>query len=361
MRKNQLIFLSFYERNYSRSAVLINRDGLTFQKLFYRLSSNSLTALFEFKKITKAHKGQIAAVVVMSPSHKLVPIIRMFCRHPVILDAGWPLIDGSSSRRDSNFRWVSKTVYLYLKLLLIDCLSFQLADLVLVETSEQRKRLESNFLFKRANFRVSFTGFNESGQLLYSNDNARKVSMIGEFQSVRTRILFRGKINLESGFENLVQAFKLLSEDFEILYVVNRVPPKHVLLPNEKFITEFNDSDLTFLYQQSDICIGQVSSHERLQWTIPHKAFEAAYFSKPYISADSVGIRELVSEKDIFLLHETTPEAISQAIIKIASNPDLKLQLGRNFHKKYQELASQRVLVSQFENFVIELSQRNPL
>lgn len=304
----------------------------------------------------KEHKGQIAAVVVMSPSHKLIPVIRIFCRHLLILDAGWPLIDGNLSRRDSNFRWAPKTIYVYLKLSLIDWLSIQLADLVLLETNEQRKRLNSHFLFKRANFRVTFTGFNESGQVVNSNENARKVSINREFQSLRTRILFRGKINLESGFQNLVQAFKLLSDDFEILYAVDRVPPNHVLLPNEKFITKFNDPDLTLLYEQSDICIGQVSSHERLRVTIPHKAFEAAYFSKPYISADSAAIRELASEDDIFLLNETTPQAISQAIIKIASNPDLMLQLGRNFHKKYEKLASQRVLVAQLENLVIEFS-----
>jgi hypothetical protein len=110
MKKGQLIFLSFYDEKYSRSAVLLNANDSRFQKNFYRLSSNSIGILREFMKIIKSQKGQIAAVVVMSPSHKVVPIIRFFCRYPLILDAGWPLTDGNASRRGSDFRWVPKTI-----------------------------------------------------------------------------------------------------------------------------------------------------------------------------------------------------------------------------------------------------------
>ena len=357
MKKKQLIFLSFYDENYSRSSVLLNADDVRFQKIYYRLSNNSISAIREFKKIVKAHKGQIVAVVVMSPSHKVVPVIRIFCRYPLILDAGWPLTDGSVSRRGSEFRWLPKTIINYLKLLLIDCLSFRLADLVLVETLEQRKRMNNKLLFQGANLKVSFTGFNEQGQVLNPNKAASKFSNNHEFKISRTRILFRGKINLESGFNNIVQAFKLLSDSFEILYVVNHIPHNHVLLPNEEFITDFVNSDLTSIYNRADICIGQVSSHQRLGVTIPHKAFEAAYFSKPYISADSAGIREFASDEDVLFLDSTAPEAISEAIIKIASNPKLKHQLEKNFRAKYEKLASQGALLSQFEEFVTELTQ----
>ncbi len=357
MGKGQLIFLSFYEDNYSRSAVLLKSDSAQFERIYFRLSHNAFAMLSQFKKISEAHKGQIAAVVVMSPSHKIVPIIRFVCRYPLILDAGWPLIDGSKSRRGPDFRWKPTTIISYSKLKLIDFLSLAMADLVLVETNEQRKRMNERFSLRKAKLKVSLTGFNEAGQ---GKDSGK---LVGEFSGKekinqsRTRILFRGKINHESGFSNIVEAFKLLDDNFEITYVVNQIPKNYALQPNERFITNFLDTELTLIYQQADICIGQVSSHQRLEVTIPHKAFEAAYFSKAYISAENIAIREFASEEDILFLDDTTPEALCQAIKKIAADQNLNRKLAINFKKKYNNLASQKVLGAQFDEWVVTLCQ----
>jgi len=360
VQKNQLIFLSFYENSYSRSAVLLKSESDLFERIYYKLSSNSLAILLEFKKILKEHKGQIGSVVVMSPSHKVVPIIRLFCRYPLILDAGWPLIDGNTSRRGPNFHWRLTSIFSYSKLKVIDFLSFYLADLVLLETNVQSKRIHETFRIKKKKLKVSFTGFNEAGQFQNSDKPAERISGEEKNTQLPTRVLFRGKINYESGFSNIVEAMKLLDESFEITYVVNHIPKSHSFQPNEIFITNFKDTDLTSIYKLADICIGQVSSHQRLEVTIPHKAFEAAYFSKAYISAENVAIREFASEKDVFFLKKTTPEALSEAIIKIASDQTLNRQLGRNFNKKYKQLASQKVLGAQFDEWVLELSQTFP-
>ena len=357
MGKGQLIFLSFYGDNYSRSAVLLKSDSDQFERIYFRLSHNAFAMLSQFKKILEAHRGHIAAVVVMSPSHKIVPIIRFFCRYPLILDAGWPLTDGSKSRRGPDFRWKMTTIISYSKLKLIDLFSVVLADLVLVETNEQRKRMNQKLFYGKAKLEVSLTGFNEAGQ---SKDSGKLVEVFSGqeiFGKSRTRILFRGKINHESGFSNIVEAFKMLGDNFEITYVVNQIPKNHTLQPNEKFITNFLDTELTSIYQQADICIGQVSSHQRLEVTIPHKAFEAAYFSKAYISAENIAIREFASEEDVLFLDKTTPEALCQAIERIAADPNLIRKLEINFKKKYNELASQKVLGAQLDEWVVTLCQ----
>ncbi len=363
MGKGQLIFLSFYDDNYSRSAVLLKSESNQFDRIYFRLSHNAFAMLSQFKKISEARKSKIAAVVVMSPSHKVVPVIRFFCRHPIILDAGWPLTDGSRSRRGSDFRWKPATIISYTKLKLVDLLSFTMADLVLVETNEQRKRMSQSFLFRKAKFGVSLTGFNEAGQTKESTKLAGESSGQVRLNQSRTRILFRGKINNESGFDTITKAFKLLDDHFEITYVVNQIPKNYTPQSNERFVTNFLDSELTSIYQQADICIGQVSSNQRLEVTIPHKAFEAAYFSKAYISADNIAIREFASEDDILFLDNTTPEALCQAIKKIAMDQNLNRKLGINFKNSYDNLASQRVLGAQLDQWVAELykqkSQKN--
>ena len=357
MQKKQIIFLSIYDKNYSRSAVLLNSDSAMFERIYYKLSHSSFSMLFQFRRILNLHRGKIAAVVVMSPSHKIIPIIRIFCRYPLILDAGWPLIDGSKSRRGTEFRWRINTTVSFLKLLAIDLLSFSMADLLLVETSEQRKRVRRRFLLTDSEVKVSFTGFNEVGQGLILKSPAGKSTKEENEIKKRTTILFRGKINQESGFSNIIEAFKMLDDNFEIIYVVDRIPKNHPSHPNERFITSYVDRDLTTIYADADICIGQVSSHQRLEVTIPHKAFEAAFFSKVYISAKNSAINEFASDSDVFFLDAPNAESLSNAIMEIAADRELSDRLGINFNWKYQQVASQKVLGNQFDIWVKTLCQ----
>lgn len=352
MEKKQIIFLSFYRKNYSRSAVLLNSSSDIFERVYYKLNNNAFGLILGFRKILKLHQGKIAAVVVMSPSHKIIPLIRILCHHPLILDAGWPLIDGSISRRSAQFRWRMTTISSYVKLLVIDFLSFALADLVLVETNSQKWRIRRQFFLKESKIKVSFTGFNEVGEDLGIKNQDGKSNLVKRESKKLIKILFRGKINYESGFSNIAEAFKLLDDRFAITYVVNKIPEKHVKHPNEKFITGFKDGDLTSIYKETNICIGQVSSHKRLEVTIPHKAFEAAFFSKAYISANNSAIREFASESEVFLLDEPNPESLSRAILTIAADENLCNKLGKNFNKKYHELASQKVLGDQLDKWV---------
>ena len=357
MLKKQIIFLSFYDKNYSRSAVLLNSNSAMFERIYYKLSHSSISMLLQLRRILNLHRGKIAAVVVMSPSHKIIPIIRIFCRYPLILDAGWPLIDGSKSRRGTEFRWKVTSIISYTKILVIDFLSFALSDLVLVETNEQRKRVSQKFLFKHSKVKVSFTGFNEVGQGLILKSPAGQATEEENEIKKRTRILFRGKINQESGFSNIVKAFKMLDDNFEIVYVVNRIPKNHQNHPNESFITSYVDRDLTTIYADADICIGQVSSHQRLEVTIPHKAFEAAFFSKVYISAKNSAIKEFASDSEVFFLDVPNPESLSNAIIEIAADRELSKRLAINFNRKYHQVASQKLLGNQLDIWVKTLCQ----
>jgi len=357
VKNRQVIFLSFYEKNYSRSAVLLNSDSKLFERIYYRMSSSALGIFIEFRQILKAHEGEIAAIVVMSPSHKIVPVIRFYCRHLLILDAGWPLIDGNVSRRDAKFHWRPRTFTVFLKLALIDYLSFSLADIVLLESREQRERVNRKFFIRNSKMKVSLTGFNEAGLGINRNNSIIAPDEDPESSSSRIKILFRGKINNESGFEHIVNAFKLLDDRFEITYVVNQIPKNHNFHPNEKFITHFESQDLIPIYQKADICIGQISLHQRLELTIPHKAFEAAFFCKTYVSVENSAIRSFASEAEVVFIKEVSPESLSKAIVAIAADRDKLIEFGSNFNKKYLELASQEILGAQFDGWVEEYAK----
>jgi glycosyltransferase involved in cell wall biosynthesis len=92
-----------------------------------------------------------------------------------------------------------------------------------------------------------------------------------------------------------------------------------------------------------------------LNRTIPHKAFEAGYFSKPYISGDNQGVRELYSDPDqVEYLQETTPEALVNCISNLIDNETKMKHLGLNIKARYSEIASQETLGKEFYNLLAE-------
>lgn len=357
MGNKDVIFLSFYHHNYSRSAVLLNAKHSEYDRFFYQINTQILFLFFDFLRIKRIHHRQIRCVVVMSPCHKIVPIVRLICRCPIILDAGWPLADGLKSRRKSvnRRRWLN--LMETFRIAIIDYLAFHFSDMVLLESNSQLKRVKQNYKLRDSKLRVSFTGFNESrmGNLEVTNSHVELRNY--ENKDAVTKVLFRGKITNESGFQNIIEATKLLDDSFEFIYVVDRLPNPYNPSPNEKFIIGFSESELPLIYKEIDICLGQVSSHPRLQVTIPHKAFEAAFFGKAYISPRCDGIRELADESDVYYLNEITPLALSNAISELARDKSRLDEYGQSFHQRYLNLASQQFLGNQLDKWILELTQ----
>ena len=358
MEKKDVIFLSFYHRNYSRSAVLLNAKDSEYDRYFYQINTEILSLFFDFLKIKRIHHRRIRCVVVMSPCHKIVPIVRLICRRPIILDAGWPLADGLKSRRKSVSRRRWPILMETLRIAIIDYLAFHFSNMVLLETKSQLHRVKQNYKVRESKLRVSLTGFNEStmGNLEVKKSDVESRNY--DKKDAVTKVLFRGKITNESGFQNIIEATKLLDDSFELVYVVDRMPSPYNPSPREKFIIGFSESELPLIYNEIDICLGQISSHPRLQITIPHKAFEAAYFGKAYISPRCDGIRELADESDVYYLNDITPLALSNAIFELARDKSRLDGYGRSFQQRYLNLASQQFLGNQLDKWILELTEK---
>jgi glycosyltransferase involved in cell wall biosynthesis len=111
------------------------------------------------------------------------------------------------------------------------------------------------------------------------------------------------------------------------------------------------------LYNHSQITIGQMSSNSRLIRTIPHKAFESAYLSKPYITAGNLGIREIfMVDKEIICTKADDPIDLAQKIKYFLNNPKEASKIGKSMNLRYGKLYSQKILASKFIELVLDLS-----
>jgi hypothetical protein len=100
------------------------------------------------------------------------------------------------------------------------------------------------------------------------------------------------------------------------------------------------------IFNEVDLMFGQISSHKRLIRTIPHKAFEAAYYGIPYFTAQAPGVRELFSDTEAIFARELVVETLVEQLAELTSK-DLQ-EISRLEKLKYEARASQRILGTNF-------------
>lgn len=283
-----------------------------------------------------------SVTIVMSPSNKLTTILKMATKNPIILDAGWPQIDGMFSR-GLKFRQLGRFIYVFI----LDFMNFHFANAILVESQAQVDRVARIFKVSRNKLQRSFTGCNE---VLLKQDSPSiqfKESLNEELEK-RNRegkivVLFRGRINRESGFENIVGAATNLLDRAIFLLAIGSNAPEVKVPKNCIVINEITWAEMRILYQYADVCLGQISTLSRLNYTIPHKAFEAGYFGKPYVTMITPPLLELYSVEALCEIIEANAECLT-ATLEQLHDEEMRANISKTITGEYQIKAAQEIL-----------------
>jgi len=349
-RNLEVYFLSFVSSKYSRSSTILNFTSPALQKRYMHLPAGFV------KSVSKLYKNRLElrnadCLVVMSPCHILTPVLKLITRRPVILDAGWSLTDGHISRGLNNLQILKLPI-----ITIIDFISFIFADLILLESRAQVRRVNKFFMIRKKKLRVNFTGLNETSFASKSIESDSINSVKNRIVELKlpTTVLFRGKVNHESGFSSIISAAKSLLDQALFIFVISKKDTDLDFPLNSIVLSEITDDEMKQIYLLSDIAIGQVSSHPRLGYTIPHKAFEAGYFSIAYITSDSKGVREYLKHDSALFLTNPSTESLIKALCELKS-PDVRRKYSQNINSNYEKTASQAVLNEKFEAFAFEL------
>ena len=176
-------------------------------------------------------------------------------------------------------------------------------------------------------------------------------------KSSKFTVLFRGKYNKEAGLETLAKAsFILSSLPLRILIYSPGIPQNLAFAGNTTIYSEkINQKELVSVLKSSHLLLGQMSSHQRLSRTIPHKAFESAYLSQPYLTSNSVGVLELFKDGYEVLCHEAGDEfSLSEGIKFCYLNRSKISKIGKNMKIKYQGHSAQSVLSNYFIESILK-------
>ena len=284
LNPKKIIFLTIAEAGYSRSWTYFNgAKKLGANVEFIKIDSSKL--IKQFLQIKK-QLSKDSIFVVMSPSQYLVPFVRFFLGKNIVLDAGGSLFEGTVISR-KRYGFLGSIA---IKNYLIDFISSHIARKIILETKLQKVFYSKLFLVRRKKCYVLYTGVDEESFQL-DNSYATPPDIFNNSKIV----LFRGKYNPEAGIEVLAEATKLLSKEQITFWVFCPGLPINIDFSSNTFISRdiLSKGKISKLQKACTISLGQLAKHNRLNRTIPHKAFEAGYFGKPYLTLDTESIREL--------------------------------------------------------------------
>jgi len=97
-------------------------------------------------------------------------------------------------------------------------------------------------------------------------------------------------------------------------------------------------------YARAGCSLGIFGTSGKANRVIPHKTFQALAVGTPVITADTVAVRELLTDGRDSLLVERTPDALAEAIVAIRDDAALAERIGAGGRATFEREASEAVL-----------------
>ncbi len=212
--------------------------------------------------------------------------------------------------------------------------AFHAADLVVVDTETNADFLADLCDFPRECVAVCFLGTEES----LFKPTWRAPS---EFSA-----LFVGKFIPLHGLETIREAARLLPDiPFRIVgsgqldRLLDSAPP------NVEWIRWLDHREVPQEYARASCALGIFGTTGKAGRVIPNKVFEALACSVPVVTADTPAARELLTDgEDCLLVPRGDPEALAEAVQRLADDQTLGARLAAAGRATYEAQASEKVL-----------------
>lgn len=146
-------------------------------------------------------------------------------------------------------------------------------------------------------------------------------------------------------------ACKLLAYPDIELQVVSRKYENDQELNNISVTTGISDEQLKKLYQRSHLLLLPLKNA-----TANNSILEAIACGLPVVTTDLPGIRYYLPGKEAMCIPDNNPELIVEAILKLYSNPNIRLEMATLGRQRALELSWERVAVSHEQLYAVLIS-----
>ncbi len=339
----KICYFGIYNPDFGRNKVYIS--GLKKNGVEIIECRDSSRGLLKFWRLWKKHRaiiknGGYDCIIVGYPGHIVVPFAKLISKKKVVFDALCSLYEGEViSRGRYRFNPLMKSW-----ICLIDWLAAKCADLILVETNKQKDYFIKRFGLETNKVARIFTGVNE--EIFHPDSNVLKRATF--------TVVFRGKFLPEAGVKYVIQAAGMLkSEGIDFLIIGNGYLENEIQQQLEKYkadnIKWIGDNlpteRLRNLMLECYVSLGQFENHDRLNRTIPHKAFESLAMGLPYITGRAEGVQELLTDgRDCLMVNLADSNDLSAKILLLKNNPELRRNIADNGRRLYENNLTNRIL-----------------
>lgn len=285
-------------------------------------------------------------------SPKLVIIARIFTRKKIIYNATLSVYERLIISRELASQLSVKAVYYWL----LDFVAVHFAGLVMVETNQQADYFKKIFKVSRKKIYRNWIGVD--GDSFFYNSTLPKFDVF--------TVLFRGAFMPEAGVEYAIKAAKIL-EDENIRFIIigggillekTKELVERLKSANLELITDFLPQEkLREIMQSCHLSLGQLSDHNRLMRTIPHKAYESLAMKLPYLTASNSGVLELlIPNKTCLTCNPADVKSLVEKILWVKNNYPMAEKIAENGHKHYQDKLKSNILGKNLLDRIMDVS-----
>jgi glycosyltransferase involved in cell wall biosynthesis len=279
-----------------------------------------------------ARRGPRAdAVVVGYPGHLDLFAARRAARGaPVVFN---PLVSLADTLVEDRGRF-QRGSFADRTLTAIDRRALRGADLVVADTSAHADFLAALAGLPRDRFEVCFVGAEE------------RVFQPGWEPKEPFTALFVGKLIPLHGLTTILEAARRSPELRLRLVGSGQLDHKLAGRPaNVEWVPWVEYERLADELHRASCAVGIFGTSDKARRVIPNKAFQALACGTPLVTADTPAARELLTDgESALLVPPGDPQALADALQRLAGDPDLARRLGARGHAVYRERASEKAL-----------------
>jgi len=270
----------------------------------------------------------------------LARLLSWLARRPLVFDVFMSLYLIASERQlpARHFLWW------------VEYLAYRLPDLLIIDTAEYEAWLRQAYGLARARIELVPTGA----------DNHVFKPLPPRSPDGMLRVIYYGTFIRNHGIDYIIEAAHLLAEYPTVQFELLGAGPERGLaealvqrygLTNVTFIDWLEQAELIDHVAQADVCLGAFGQTPQSLMTIQNKIYEGLAMGRPVITGDSPTVRATLSHGEhVYLVDRAHPQALTDALFILYSDPFLRLRLAENG----QRLFSQRFTIEILGRHVLE-------
>jgi glycosyltransferase involved in cell wall biosynthesis len=325
-----ILFFGRYDPAYSRNRVLLKglrSQGISVSECRVDPSARwwALRLLWRYLR----RRQSFDAMIVAFPGQEAILLARLLTRRPIVFDAFTSHYEGyvldrqkirPGSFRARWYRWLDRT-------------ACHLADAVLTDTDAHTDYFVHESGLDRSMFHRIFVG----------TDTDMFVPA-GPAPEGQFRVHFHGTNIPLQGVSSILKAQELLRDHGVVFSLIGIDRPR---VPYHQLGREMS---------RAHVCLGIFGDTVKTHRVIPNKVFEALAVGRPVITADTLAIRELLDDGSAILIPTADPRALAGAILKLKSDPALRLRIGQAGQATLLHRATPGILGRQVVQIIERLS-----